>query len=407
MPIYVYKGRNHRGESVSGSVDADTADIVATQLFQSEVTPISISEGKRQESSVTAALDNLLQKNVSLEELSLFARQMYTLIHAGIPIVRSLKTQIDTCRNKALQNALKEIILDIESGVAMGPAINRHPTIFMPLVANIISIGETTGRLDEAFLQLAEYLELEQKNKAQIKSALRYPMIVIIVMGLAFAIINIFVIPAFSKIFEAQSVELPWATIMLLAISHFFVNWWPQLLGTLILAFLGTRSWVNTEHGKMVWGKWKLKIPVFGDIINRATLGRFTRSLSLATASGVPIIQSITVVSGSLDNAYLQDRMSAIRTGIENGESLTLAATISGLFPPLVLQMIAVGEETGQLDKMLRENAAFYEREVEYDLKKINDVIEPMMIIGIGIMVLVLALGIFLPMWDLNSTIMG
>ncbi len=407
MPIYVYKGRNHRGESVSGSVDADSTDAVATQLIQSEVTPISILEEKRQEASVSTTLDNLFQKDVSPEELSLFARQMYTLIHAGIPIIRSLKTQVDTSRNKALKNALKEIILDIESGVAMGAAINRHPTIFMPLVANIIRIGETTGRLDEAFLQLAEYLELEQKNKAQIKSALRYPMIVIIVMCLAFTIINIFVIPSFSKIFEAQSVDLPWATIMLLAISSFFVNWWAQFLGALMLAFLGIRSWANTEKGKIIWGKWKLKIPIFGDIINRATLGRFTRSLSLATSAGVPIIQSITVVSGSLDNAYLQDRMSAIRTGIENGESLTLATTISGLFPPLVLQMIAVGEETGQLDKMLRENAEFYEREVEYDLKKINDVIEPIMVIGIGVMVLVLALGIFLPMWDLNSTIMG
>ena len=405
MATFFYKGRNRRGEAVSGNVEAETADIVANQLFQSEITPVSITQKPQQSQKLNKLLEGLARKKVTLEELSLFSRQMYTLIKAGIPIVRSLKTQINTCRNQQLKDALEDIILDIESGVAMGAAISRHPTVFAPLVANIIRIGETTGRLDEAFKQLADYLELEQKNRAQIKTALRYPSIVILVMGAAFAIMNVFVIPAFSKVFASHSTELPWATQILLAISGFMVDWWPQLLGLMAVIFLGARAWVNTDKGQLFWGKWKLRIPVFGDIINRATLGRFTRSLSLATASGVPLIQSMTVVSGALDNAYLQDRMLSIRTGIENGESLTRAATLSGLFPSLVLQMIAVGEETGRLDDMLKENAAFYEREVEYDLKKINDVIEPILIIGIGLMVLVLALGIFRPMWDLSSTL--
>ena len=225
MATFFYKGRNRRGEAVSGNVEAETADIVANQLFQSEITPVSITQKPQQSQKLNKLLEGLARKKVTLEELSLFSRQMYTLIKAGIPIVRSLKTQINTCRNQQLKDALEDIILDIESGVAMGAAISRHPTVFAPLVANIIRIGETTGRLDEAFKQLADYLELEQKNRAQIKTALRYPSIVILVMGAAFAIINVFVIPAFRKVFASHSAELPWATQILLAISFNLISY--------------------------------------------------------------------------------------------------------------------------------------------------------------------------------------
>jgi MSHA biogenesis protein MshG len=269
----------------------------------------------------------------------------------------------------------------------------------------MVRVGEETGRLDEAFKRITDYLELEKETRQRIKAAIRYPVFVFIAIGIAIGVINIFVIPVFADLFAKSNVPLPWQTRLLMATSNFFVAWWPVILGGLLGAAFGFRGYINTEKGRYWWDKNKLKIPIVGGILHRATLGRFARAFSMALTSGVPLVQAMTVVARSVDNEYIAEHILNMRNGIERGESLTRTATITNQFTPLVLQMLSVGEETGEVDNLLVEVADFYEREVDYDIKNLSASIEPILIIAVGIMVLILALGVFLPMWDLSTAI--
>ena len=404
MTTFVYKARNRRGESLKGEVEADSSDQVAQQLINSELTPVSIDEQQEQTDFLRQLSHSLRSTKVSSDELVMFSRQLYSLSKAGIPIIRALTGLSQSIRNPYFAEVLATIASDIESGLDLSSALARHDRVFPPLFVNIVRVGENTGRLDDALLQLSEYLELEKQNRQQLKSALRYPTIVLVAMVVAVGVINVFVIPAFAGIFEKSGNELPLATQILLGMSGFMVAYWPHLLVAGVLAGFGVRLWINTDAGRYTWDRWKLKIPLFGDIILRGTLGRFTRSLGLASKSGVPLLQGLTVVAGTVDNAFLEERILTMRNGIEHGESLTRTAAAAGMFTPLVLQMIAVGEETGAIDAQLLETAEHYEREVAYELKTIGDSLEPIIIVCLGVMVLILAMGIFLPMWDLSTT---
>ncbi len=403
MPKYTYKARNRRGESLKGEIEAETADKVAEQLLSSELTPITIDEASDGSQSLSTLLDLFKSRKVSSDDLVIFSRQLYSLMRAGVPIVRALSSLSQSTRNAYFEEVLRTISADLEAGQELSSAFSRHDKVFPTLFVSIIRVGENTGRLDDALLQLSEYLELEKNNRNQLKAALRYPVIVLIAMIAAITVINIFVIPAFSDVFKGFGAELPMATRILLTISNFSVTYWPHMLVAAVAAGFAVRVWLNTEPGRYRWDCWKLKIPLFGSLILRGTLGRFTRSLGLASRSGVPLLQGLTVVAGTVDNAFLEERILTMRSGIEHGESLTRTATAVGMFTPLVLQMIAVGEETGAIDQQLLETAEHYEREVAYELKTIGDSLEPFIIVCLGAMVLVLALGIFLPMWDLSS----
>ncbi|MEM7210197.1 MAG: type II secretion system F family protein [Pseudomonadota bacterium] len=405
MAKFTYKARNRRGESLKGEIEADSEDAVAQQLINSELTPIVI-EAAAESSPHTQWLQSLWQPGkVDADELALFSRQLYSLTRAGIPIIRALSSLSQSTRNPFFAEILQSITANLEAGLDLSTAFSRYSGVFPPLFISIIRVGESTGRLDDALLQLADHLELEKENRKRLKSALRYPTIVLAVMAIAIVVINLFVVPAFTDIFERSGKDLPLATQILLGLSNFMVDFWPHLLVVGALGAFGVKYWLSTETGRYQWDRAKLKIPLFGDIILRGTLGRFARSLGLASQSGVPLLQGLTVVAGTVDNAFLEERVLTMRAGIEHGESLTRTAAAAGMFTPLVLQMIAVGEETGAIDRQLLETAEHYEREVDYDIKTIGDAIEPIIIITLGVMVLILAMGIFLPMWDLSTTI--
>lgn len=403
MPKYRYKARNRRGESMTGEIDSENADKVAEQLLSSELTPITIEEAAEANSPLHSVGRMFQSRKVSADELVIFSRQLYSLMRAGVPIMRALSNLAQSTRNRYFSEVLHTIAVDLESGQELSNAFARHADVFPNLFVSIVRVGESTGRLDDSLLQLSEYLELEKNNRNQLKSALRYPAIVLLAMVAAMAVINIFVIPAFSDVFAGFGAQLPIATRVLLAISNFTVAFWPYLLATAVLSGFALKIWLNTEHGRYHWDRWKLRTPLFGSLVLRGTLGRFARSLGLASQSGVPLLQGLTVVAGTVDNAFLEERILTMRNGIEHGESLTRTASAAGMFTPLVLQMIAVGEETGALDRQLLETAEHYEREVAYELKTIGDTLEPFIIVCLGAMALVLALGIFLPMWDLSS----
>lgn len=405
MPNFVYKGRNPRGELVQGRLEATTLDAVAAQLMNTGVTPIDIEESEGKTESERDITGRLFAPRPGLDDLILFSRQMFILMKAGVPMTRALVGLIQSTHNPYMVDALRDVLAGIESGRELGTSMSQHPEIFSTLFVSMVRVGENTGRLEEAFQRIFQYLELERDTRKRVKAALRYPTFVLVAIAIAIAIINIFVIPAFAGLFERADVALPWQTRLLIGSSNFFVQWWPAMLAALIIGIGGFRYYIKTDRGHYWWDKTKLRIPLVGDIIKRAILGRFARAFSMSLSSGVPLVQALTVVSRSVDNDYIGDAILGMRNGIERGDSLTRTAAATGQFTPLVLQMLAVGEETGEVDRLLAEVADYYEREVDYELKNLSSTIEPVMIVAIGILVLILALGVFLPMWDMAQVI--
>jgi MSHA biogenesis protein MshG len=265
----------------------------------------------------------------------------------------------------------------------------------------MIQVGESTGSLDQAFLQIAQYLEREKDMRERVKSALRYPVIVLVAMTIAIAILNVFVIPAFARVYAGFRIELPWPTKLLIASSDFTIAYWYVVLAAVLAAAVAVRLYVNTPEGRYRWHRLKLRLPVVGRIVYRATLGRFAQALGVMIRAGVPLAQAMTVVSRAVDNDFVAERILQMRDGVERGETIARTAVATGMFPSLVVQMIRVGEESGAVDELLANVADYYEREVDYDLKNLSTAIQPLLVVVLGVLVLILALGVFLPMWDL------
>ncbi|WP_438833871.1 MSHA fimbrial biogenesis protein MshG [Aeromonas oralensis] len=405
MSSFAYKGRDSQGNAVSGVVDAANEMAVAEQLMRRGVMPTELKPGKAKAAALDWSL--LLERGVRLDELVVFSRQMYALTRAGIPILRAIAGLEESAHSKPLKRALHALGEDLGNGRPLSSSMQAHPRVFSSLFVAIIHVGENTGQLEEAFLQLANYFELELETRKRIKTAMRYPSFVLIAIGIAMVILNIMVIPVFAGMFAKFGVELPLATRILLATSHFFVHYWWVILGVLLAMVFGWRRWVSTVKGKLTWHRWQLKLPIVGTIIERSLLARFARSFSMMLKAGVPLNTALSLVADAVDNAWMAGRIRDMRAGIERGESLLRTAGSSGLFTPLVMQMIAVGEETGQVDDLLHEAAEYYEREVDYDLKSLTARIEPILIGIVAVMVLILALGIFTPMWDMMRAVRG
>lgn len=405
MSSFAYKGRDSQGNAVSGVVDAANEMAAAEQLMRRGVMPTELKPGKAKAAALDWSL--LLERGVRLDELVVFSRQMYALTRAGIPILRAIAGLEESAHSKPLKRALHALGEDLGNGRPLSSSMQAHPRVFSSLFVAIIHVGENTGQLEEAFLQLANYFELELETRKRIKTAMRYPSFVLIAIGIAMVILNIMVIPVFAGMFAKFGVELPLATRILLATSHFFVHYWWVMLGVLLAMMFGWRRWVSTVKGKLTWHRWQLKLPIVGTIIERSLLARFARSFSMMLKAGVPLNTALSLVADAVDNAWMAGRIRDMRAGIERGESLLRTAGSSGLFTPLVMQMIAVGEETGQVDDLLHEAAEYYEREVDYDLKSLTARIEPILIGIVAVMVLILALGIFTPMWDMMRAVRG
>lgn len=402
MPLFQYKARGHRGDAIEGSIEAVSSDAVASQLLESGITPIEIEVAKAG-ASTEINFGKLFVEKVTDTDVIQFSRQMYSLTKAGVPMLSALHGLSQSTKNATLAEAIRNVTANLEAGRDLATSFSDHPEIFSLFYISMIRIGETTGQLDAIFLQLAKYMERDKRTRSQIKSALRYPSFVLIAITIAIAIINLFVIPTFASVFAKFGSELPLATRVLLETSNFTVAHWPELFGVSIAVFLGVSHYIKTEEGRYRWDKHKLKIPLAGEIIYRATLARFSRLFAMSAGAGVPLITTLTVVAKALDNTYVEERILGMQTGIERGESITRTAAATGLFDSLVMQMMAVGEETGSIDTLLAEVAEFYEAEVENDIDKLSARIEPILTVFIAGIVLVLALGVFLPMWNLSD----
>lgn len=408
MSNFAFKGRNGRGELVEGVVDAASSDAVAAQLMAGGVVPVSIEPTLATAGAATGGwLEALLAKPITLEDTLVLTRQMYTLQKAGVPILRSLVGLEASTSHPGIVGLLKDVRASLDQGRELATAFARHPAVFSPFFVAMTRVGELTGRLTEVFQRLSEHLEFELDIRARIKQALRYPTMVVCAMAIALVVINIFVLPKFAEVFAHFKSELPLMTRILLGFSAWTVRWWPLVVAGFIGAGLAWRNWVGTTGGRYIWDRFKLRLPIAGDIVLKATLARFARSFALASSSGVPISQAMTVVAQTVDNAYIGARIEQMRDGVERGESISRCATAAGVFTPIVLQMIAVGEETGELDTLMTEIAQMYERETDYAIKGLSAAIEPILLAIIGAMVLVLALGVFLPLWNLGQAALG
>jgi MSHA biogenesis protein MshG len=407
MPLFAYRGRGARGELVTGTIEAADQGAVADQLFTTGVTPVDITQTQAlSDSDEPGWLAKLFEPRVTLVDIMLFSRQMYTLLKAGVPILRALAGLQESATNPTLRQVIAELRISLDAGRELSAAMRQHPQVFSGFYVSVVRVGEATGQLDEAFNRLFGYLEFEREVRERIKTALRYPAIVILVISAAIAIVNFAVIPAFAKIFESSKVPLPLVTRILVGISDFFLAFWPLAVGAILAAVIGFLAYTRTENGRYNWDRVKLRIPVAGGIIFKSTLARFARAFAIAARAGVPIVQGLTVVASVVDNTFVARRVEQMREGVERGESVLRAAVTTGVFTPVVVQMIAVGEETGELDDLLNEIADMYEREVDYEIKNLAANIEPIITIALGILVLILALGVFLPIWDLGRVML-
>ena len=409
MAVYAWRGRNTRGEAVQGQLEAMTEGGVADQLMSIGVAPvhIAIAAVPAEASGVDGWLARMNRKPIVVDDILVFSRQMYTLNKAGVPILRAFSGLQASATKPAMVDMLKDIRSSLDQGRELSAAMARHQALFGAFYISMIRVGEMTGRLTEVFLRLNEHLEFERDVRERIKQAMRYPIFVMIAMAVAVVILNIFVIPVFAKVFAGFNAELPIITRGLLAFSAWMLAWWPLLIAGTIGAAVFIRAYIRTPKGRYRWDSRKLKLPIVGEIVLKATLARFARSFALSSQSGVPLVQALTVVAQTVDNAFIGSRIEQMRDGIERGESISRCAAASGVFTPVVLQMISVGEETGELDSLLFEIADMYERETDYNIKGLSAAIEPILLAVIGVLVLLLALGVFMPLWNMGQAAMG
>jgi MSHA biogenesis protein MshG len=402
---FSYKGRASDGRLVNGRAAGESVDQVAQRLIATGVIPLEIAAL----GVVAGSLDfeklgrRLGLGRVTITDLVMFSRQMYTITRAGIPLLRGLRGMIASTHNAILHEALEDILESLEGGRDLAASFARHPQIFPTLYVSIVGVGEATGTLDKSFQRLTEYLTQEQKMHDSVKGAVRYPIIVMITIALAVAFLSTFVIPKFAPVFAQLKGDLPLPTRMLLGSSTLVREYWMYSIGVVAACVFGVRRYLATVDGRYKWDRFKLRIPVMGKLMYEAMLSRLNRSMAISLAAGMPMTQTLAVIARSSGNVFVSEKIRLLASSVERGESLHRSATASGMFSPLVLQMIAIGEETGALPELLDEAAGYYEREVDHAVKNLSSSIEPILIVVVGGMVLVLALGIFMPLWEVIS----
>ena len=409
MPAYTYRGRDTDLAPVTGTMEAESPAAVVQQLVAMGVVVVDVNATRVVEvrANTPSWLEKMRAQPISDDDVILFTRQMHTLQRTAVPILRALAGLQESTANRSLAALLADIRYSLDQGRDLSSALARHPAVFSVFYVAMVRVGELSGRMAEVFNRLFMHLEFEKDVRGQIREALRYPMFVLIAAAVAMVVLNMFVIPVFAGVFAGLNTTLPLVTRMLIGFSGWMVRWWPLLAILVAGGWFALRAGLRSPDGRYWWDQRKLALPIVGDIILKATLARFSRSFALASQSGIPVLEALTVVARTADNAYIARHIEDMRSGIERGESLYRCAAATGVFTPVVLQMIAVGEETGEIDSLLTDIAGMYERETAYSIKGLATKIEPILLLLMAGMVLVLALGIFLPMWSLGQAAIG
>ncbi|MFC1508155.1 type II secretion system F family protein [Candidatus Omnitrophota bacterium] len=401
MPNFKYKIRDKYGRASVGVIEGESKESVASHFRKMGYAPTSIEK-----SSSTLKTFNPLERffrRVKPEEKIIFTRQLMTLQRAGVPILVSLESIQAQSSSVYFKKVIGDVLRDIETGKSLSESISKFPNVFSDIYINMIRSGEAAGILDSALNRLAEFLENEQDLNMKIKQATRYPMLVMISIAIAFPLAVMLIIPKFSTIYARFGSQLPLPTRILLNMNYILVHYWGLVIILLSLLIIALKSFISSPIGRPIWDNMKLKLPVFGELNLKISMSRFCRMTSALSSSGIPIINTLEVVKGSVGNKIISNSIENIIESISEGEGMAASMKVSGLFPRIVLQMVKIGEETGKIDELLMKVSDYYDAQVNYTVKNLTVLIEPILIFIIGILVLVLALAIFLPMWSLIS----
>lgn len=397
MGTFRYKVRDKFGKALTGVMNGESKDSVARSLESMGYAPISI-EGLKE--IKTLGMLNIFKK-VSLEELNLFMTQLLTLQRAGLPILTGLNAVNEQTNNKYFNSVIRQIMTDIEGGGSLSSAFANHPDVFNELYVNMIKAGESSGALDDMLQRLSQLGEDELLMRSRVKSAVRYPMIVIGAIFAALFVVLGFVIPRFAALFSGFKVKLPLPTRILLGLSGFLTKFWFLAIIIMAGAIFGFAKFINSKNGRLAWDSFKLKIYVFGRLNLMIIMARFCRVTAILLKSGLPVLQIFELVKKTVGNVVVECSIENIRNSVAEGKTISDPMKVSGLYPPIVVQMVAIGEETGKIDELLMRVAEYYDSQIEYMLKNLTALIEPILIFFLGGIVLMMSLAIFLPMWDM------
>jgi len=398
MPVYTYKARTVGGESQSGEITASTEADVVGQLRRRRLVVVSVREKPKE-------LKFSLGGRIKTKDLVLFTRQFATMINAGLPLVQSLDILATQQANKRAAEKIRAVLSDVESGSTLADAMRRHRDFFSEIYVNMVAAGEAGGILDVILLRLAEYLEASEKLRRKVKGAMFYPATVMAFSGLAIAVLLIFVIPTFAGFFTSAGVALPLPTRIVMGLSNFLITWWWAVGAVLAGIVYLFRAYRKTPAGRLTTDRLMLRIPVLGQVLRKAAIARFSRTLGTLVQSGVPILDGLEITARTAGNRVVEDAVMKSRASIAGGETIAEPLKRSTVFPPMVVQMINVGEQTGGLDDMLSKIADFYDEEVDASVGALTSIIEPVMIVFLGAIVGGMVVAMYLPIFDIIKTV--
>jgi type II secretory pathway component PulF len=404
MANFSYQAINENGTNVSGAIQADSAENAENLLLSRGYIPTKVVASARRAGS-TSLLERINQAlgQVKIGDLILFSKQFRSMMQAGIPIIRLLTVLENQTENTALKKAVAAIGQDIRGGSTLHDAMKKHPAIFSSLYLSMINAGEISGTIPEVMERLIGIIEHEAKIKSDIKSALQYPIIVTIALGIAFFVLLAFVIPKFAGIFAKAGLSLPMPTQIAIVLHHFLIGHWLIILAAVIGVIAGLHFWFKTEGGQFARDTFILRLPLFGPLLQKAALSRFASIFAILQSSGVPVIQALEVLSGTIGNTAIARQFDIVREKVKEGQGISGPLGSAKYFTPMVVDMVAIGEESGNIDEMLRQISLHYDDEVAYAVKGLSDALGPILIVGLASVVGFFALAIFMPMWDMTK----
>jgi len=410
MPVYAYKGLSEQGRAVSGIIDADNPKGARLKLRKSGVFPTDLTEEERKRPATAETAEGGLNfgryfERISPDELALLTRQLATLVGAGLPLVDCLSAlieQVETARTKRILSQIRE---QVTEGVALADALKAHPRIFTDLYVNMVRAGEASGALDLVLVRLADYTEKYAALRDKVRSSLTYPTFMAVFGSIILFVLLSYVVPKITKMFSEQGGTLPMMTIILLSISGFMQQYWWLIAGTIIAIIISIRLSIRTPAGRLRFDRYVLAMPYFGKLVKKVALARFARTLSTLLTSSIPLLHSLDIVKNVVSNSVLSAAIDEARSSIREGQSIAPPLKKSGLFPAMLVHMIAVGEKSGELEQMLSRAADAYDREVESSVTALTSMLEPMMIVFGGAVVLFIVLAILLPIFDMQNLV--
>ena len=401
MATYGYKAITKAGKEVKGSLEADNKDLAMAELRRQELTIIDLGE----QSFLTKDIDIQIGGWPKARDLSVMCRQFVSMTKAGVSILESLKMLCEQTENKRLQDALKEVRISVEKGETLADSMAEHPKVFPGIMVNMVAAGEASGSLEIAMERVATQLERSHKTQAMVKKAMIYPIAVCLVAVIVTIVMLVVVIPNYEDMFSQLGTELPWITMMYVNLSHVITNYWYIIIPIIIALVIAIRYFAKTDLGKHVFGKMALKLPLIGKLTTKSAASMMARTMSTLLGAGVPLIEAVDIVSGVMSNIYFKEAMQDAREEITIGMPLSRPLQESGLFPPMVYQMIRIGEESGNTEEMLDKLADYYDEEVEMSVQSLMAAMEPLIIIVLAVVVGGLIAACMMPMMQMYTAL--